>query len=439
MRVSAFVLMSLTALPFASRAFVSEISEIANSISEVNSMVEEATGIDIQGVMDADITSVAGEVGLDSYAGDIAAVSSTAVNLAGSVEVVPQTPDPWTVVDELQYAVETDLADIGETLKCMEYNFIGVCFSWRMTWKGPRFYTNSIVEHYVRDTHIEVRDGLARNGMDDKTVTDFFAGGIISDVLPVLDVLDIPLSGEGVFNPSLIKRVGADQPTRYRDGHRYLTREVLVMGNGIDGQMHQSVLGGVIGLFGWCNSPNMPMIPYYSSLLDSFSWRYMPTVETLLYAPYSLKNFSTADIGDDFAHTFPRQNRVYTASKYKAAAVAATRGLHIAASNEAIFSGMAGLHVHVPMGQYSPGSWTRSFYKTKQNTKSFKFEMFYPYKGERCTDFKESKNFLLDERELKFNSGNSYGSAGYKAYRPFRCCRKRGRHIADITVIPPML
>ncbi|EGQ9284595.1 hypothetical protein F7U66_01810 [Vibrio parahaemolyticus] len=438
MRYTRLMFMLAVLLPVSSHAFIDGIGDIVDSAGKVGSIAKDVADMDLSGAIDGDMSSLVGDVDLGVF--NDPNLHNQVGNVVGVANVTKEVPPPWSVVDELGYTFEHDFADFANTLDCLEYQFIGICFSWRMTWRGPRFYTNTIVEHYVRDTHIEVRDSVAREGMDEKTVTDIFSGGIVSEVLPMMDFFDIPLSGESKFSPSSLKKNGSDQATRYRDGHSYKTREVLVMGNGIDGQIHQSTLGGIIGLFGWCNSPNMPLVPYYSSLLDSFSWRYMPIVETLLYGPYSAATFSMADIGDDFGHTFPRHNRVYTPSNFKAAVVAATRGMHIAASNETIFNGMAGLHVHAPMGQYSPGSWTRSFYKTKQNTKSLKLEMFYPHQeGERCTDYGSSKSFLNDPRELKFNDGNSHASAGFKGYRPFRCCRRRGNHISDIVVVPPKL
>ncbi|MGR5448569.1 hypothetical protein ACP3V3_02050 [Vibrio sp. PNB22_3_1] len=388
----------------------------------------------------ADPSAIAAASGLDHSDGALA--SGVGVSSAA-------TSDPHTIIDEFTYAFTTDL-NFVETLDCSEWQWIGICFSWRMTWTGPRFYTNQIVENYSRDTHIEVRSSqiseenlnkivlpVPGEVLDERSPTDYMVGGIPTQITGMTGTLGAGLSNWSNFSENDIRYRGVDSGNISRDGHDYLFREALVMGNP-ESAFYDLVVGHVFNAIGWCRSRNFPSVPYYSSVTDFLSWRYMPTTETLFAAPYYAQH-GLADIGDSFASIMPRTARVYTSSPFKAAVVTAARGMHIAASNESLYSGAAGLHVVAPMSSYASGSWTSNFYKTKQDHAAFKLEMIYPFQGEKCTRYKEESSFLSDERDLRFQEGNDYHSAAFKGYRPLRCCRRQGNHIADITVFSPKL
>ncbi|MCY9872974.1 hypothetical protein [Vibrio barjaei] len=407
-------------------------------------------------------------IGPAAVEGAMKSMQADAVNMVkvGTLQQVDQKA-PYNIIDEMSYAVLSDIPmGITAVFDCAQYKILGICWSVRWTWYGPKFATNIISENYTRDTHIEVRDSkvelrsisvasiiptmrvdhTASSGA--KAPTGALVGGITTLALTTIE--------DGMLTPltEMISFVGGSganwaaggvskSMTQTYDQKRspYLTREVMVTGN-IEGVMYDFVVGHVFNMFGWCRSPNLPAVPYYYSPMDWFSWKWMPTSETFLSALYYVSN-GLDDIGG-FGSVMPRTGRIQTADNRHASIIAAARGFHITTGNKTALgvpmTALAGLHVAAPMGHYSPGSWTSGFYTIKKGFDNIKMEMIWPQQENKCKNWSHDETGSVTSRaNVDFMDENPYASAAFKGYRPFRCCRRWGNHIADITWMSPAL
>ncbi|QFT13414.1 TraU family protein [Vibrio sp. THAF190c] len=411
------------------------------------------------------IQQMQGAVDTASSIGDMAqgamAIGSLAVGGGGVMgitainQAVGNTQrDPWTILDEFYYSWQNDLVNIPQLLDCIEYSIVGSCLSVRWTFWGPKFTFGLAVEHFVRDTHVEVvaqAPSIEPLEFVEKSVYPS-SSGIAEDMFIMYPYTwkFSRYSGSGLIGmigrgiDSLLENTpGA---TSQSQENRFLYRDVQVSGN-VEKGMHTSIASGFLGWAGYCNVPTAGGAVYYNSTLDLFSWRWLATSEVVLTALYQAHHLSWNDIGNNYGSTMPRSGYINTPNPFKASVVAAIRGTSIAAENRAQYSGVVGLHVYVPLPQYGAGSFTGGQYRTPQDAQSFKMDMVYPYKQKRCTRyeggagryvFDPAQATLDDVRTAKFNNNNPHGSAIFKLYRPFRCCKKNGSKVYSVVSPGPI-
>ncbi|MFC5079625.1 TraU protein [Vibrio thalassae] len=423
---------------------VSEISkgiDLAESFSNWKSAAMSTLGLSQQGI------------GGTSKAPDAVNDDGSFLNSLGGITDKLEQRDAWTLTEEYTYSLEHDYGDFGALFNCMEYSIVGYCLSVRWTWLGPVFTPGIAVEHFVRDVHTEVvpqspPDPLT--SVPDDTVLPSSNSAVedIAMMYPYMWKLNRTLGSSlltQAIPDGLTDAVGQTVATRKTN---YLYNDALVSGN-IERNMFDAVAGAFIGVVGYCNSPTLPGVSYFSSSLDQFSWRWLATSETILLGLYQAKYLAWNDIGRGYGSTMPRVGYVDTINRWHASITSAIRATSIAAENRALFSGLAGLHIYVPLPQYASSSFTGSNYQTPQDVKSFKIDMVYPYKGERCTRYNTNdRNALMpltlseqmeeDKLTAKFSEKNGNNAAIYKIYRPFRCCRKSGSKVFDVVSPGPI-
>lgn len=356
---------------------------------------------------------------------------------SGNPDQFNSQKEPWSTLDEFSH-VSGDLS--GDVMSCLEYKVVGMCFSYRITMFGVNFYENFVVEHYSRDTHVEVSKRLPKLDKfqltvepDENAPTDSYVGAMINNTTTALwkplNYDDSGLSSNGVVDA--LEMGSSEMTDDYKEGHSYTYSDAMVMGNP-ELTMFNSTVGNVFGTVGWCSSPNTPYFVYFHSAMDQFSWRWLATTETVMLGLYAAQSLSWNGLGSGFGSTMPRSGYVVNPSRFKSSVVTALRATSVAAENRAQFSGLLGAHMFFPMNEYATSSWTRSEYRTPHNAEFFKLDMIYPFEGERCTRYKNlsfNDELTLDKQ---FNEGNKAQSAAFKVYRPFRCCKRKGNHIATV-------
>lgn len=344
---------------------------------------------------------------------------------------------PWSAVQEFSH-FSTDLS--GDVMNCIEYKVVGMCFSYRITLFGIIFYENFVVEHYTRDTHVEITKRLPMaDGItdaikaDENASTDVTVGAMVNNATTSL-WKRLNYDGSGLSSNGVVDalKMGSSELTdEYSEGHNYTYSDAMVMGNP-ELTMFNSTVGSVFGTVGWCDSKNTPYFMYFHSAMDQFSWRWLATTESVLLGLYSGQDFAWNGIGSSFGSTMPRSGYVVSPSRFKSSVVTALRATSIVAENRPQYSGIAGAHLYFPMNEFASNSWTKPQYKTPQNTGFFKMEMVYPFKGKKCTRY---KNLSFDDElnlDKQFNKGNKAQSAAFKIYRPIRCCKRKAKYITTV-------
>ncbi|MDF9399121.1 hypothetical protein [Vibrio sp. 1180_3] len=414
---------------------VSQSIDIASSLGEWKDMAQSVMGLTQQGA-----NGKASTPKLETQDGSMN-------SLQGGIADNLKQRDAWNLGDEYSYAFENDYGDLGTLMDCMEYSVVGSCLSVRWTMFGPKYTFALAVEHFVRDVHAEV---IPQAPTED--ITNVPSNTVLpssndteSDVAmmyPYMWKINRALGSSlltDAISSVLEDAEGQTVPTKKT---RYLYSDVQVSGN-IERQFFDAIGGSLIGLVGYCKSPTIPALTYFNSSLDQFSWRWLATSEVILMGLYQSKYLEWNDIGRGYGSTMPRTGYVESVDRFRTSVVSAIRGTNIAAENRATFSGLAGLHIFNPLPQYASSSFTGPQYQTPQDAKSFKLDMVYPYKGERCTRYNANEAWykgalshqaLIEEDELtaKFSEQNGNKAAIFKIYRPFRCCRKNGNKVFDV-------
>lgn len=413
----------------------------------------------------SELESIQNSADMASSIGDMAkgamAIGSIAVSGGGimGITAVNETigldqREPWGIDDEYSYALLNDLGKLPELFSCLEYSIVGSCLSVRWTMFGPKFTYALAVEHFVRDTHVEV---VAQAPSIEPF--EFVEGSVYPSSSGVIQDMAMMYPYTWKFSryagSGLIGMIGrgidavlenAPGATAQSAENRFLYRDVQVSGN-MEMGMHTSIAKAFLGWAGYCDIPTMNGAVYYNSTLDLFSWRWLATSEVILTALYQVHHLAWDDIGNKFGSTMPRSGYINTPNPFKASVVAAIRGTSIAAENRAQYLGVVGLHVYVPLPEYASRSFTGGQYRTPQDAQSFKLDMVYPYQQKRCTRYEGSAGrFAFDPaqaavddiRTAKFSNNNPYGSAIFKIMRPFRCCKKNGNKVYSIVFPGPI-
>jgi hypothetical protein len=423
------ILLFYTTVATASYPDLSQIGEIADAAETASTWADVADGISkVEGIVKAGMQGVG-------------------VITQGPGAILNTQREPWGAIDEYTYALRKDLLGLHELFNCIEYNIVGSCLSVRWTWLGPKFTHGFAVEHFVRDSHIEVIPNAPSIDPMEFVANSVFpsSNSLLEDITLVypytwkisrwLGTASLGIIGQG-FN-ALIE--AAPGQTTHNSNHQYLYRDVQVSGN-MEKVIHTSIASAFLSWAGYCNLPTIPGNVYFNSRLDLFSWRWMATSEVLLTGLYQAHHLAWMDIGNNYGSTMPRFGYIKTPSKFKASVVGAIRGASIAAENRMMYSGIAGLHIFQPLPQYATGSFTGGSYRTPQDAYSFKLDMVYPYEQNRCTRYEGNVPGMFDPvegqiddmRGALFNNNNPNSSAIFKLYRPVRCCKKRGNKVYSL-------
>lgn len=418
-------------------------------LSDLEAIKNSIANIDFGNITDS--ANSTNDIALQGASGEAAPIE-TAVDTgllaeiksaAGGITKELSQREPWSITDEYTYSLINDYGNLPKLIDCMDYSLVGSCLSVRWSWTGPKFTFSLAVEHYVRDLHVEVVPQAPTEGIFEvPSNTVLPSSNSVAEDLILVYPYTWKLArtiGSSVLTdglPSILE--DAEGQTVNTDNQQYLYSDVQVSGN-IERHFFDDIAGEFLAYFGYCHSPTIPGAVYYNSTLDQFSWRWLATTETVLTAIYQLKYMEWNDVGRSYGSTFPRTGYIESNDRFKTSIISAIRATNIAAENRSQFSGAAGLHIYTPLPSFAKKSFTESKYKTPQDAKSFKLDMIYPFKGERCTDYGANDGVAgslsvsnqIEDGKLfeQFTSSNPHNAAAFKLYRPFRCCKKRGSKV----------
>ncbi|PSU31791.1 TraU family protein [Photobacterium lutimaris] len=327
-----------------------------------------------------------------------------------------------------------DSVDASVRSNCYRYRFHGQCVSMK-TSLWPRIYTNTIAQNYVPDFVVEVTSRLPHSNessfgaSNNPTWIGSFmqeANAIVSTT--VIDPMFNVLAGAPRTDGAKLQTTHSH--TVHSSNSQYLYRDALVYSDPM-----YSVATSIVGMMaGYCRSPEPTYVPYFSSGMDTLSWRFLTTTETVLLGLYSAEYRSWNHVGSSFGSLMPRNGYHLSSNQFETAVTTAYRAASIVNDQRGRYSGTLGLHVHNPARQYASGSWTRSEFRTLKDHRTMRLREIYPQvSGNTCRNYTGVSQSQKDSWNRAFNQNNSERSAGFKLYRPMICCRKQGnKHLENV-------
>ena len=291
-----------------------------------------------------------------------------------------------------------------QTLKavdsCLKWKIIGTCTWLHCDLFGCRVRVSMKIGHYRPDLVVSVYPTIESHPWREvktvvKTAFDQIKGTLPDDLRGVI---------EG----------NALEP-----GHssKHLSRNLRFFESDVIGHPLPDLPASYADYF--CTSQTIPLVPYYSSLLDIIAWR-NPEFESLNLIDSTP---GRREIGRwplfTWGSVYPRCGWTNQPSPPKAAAVIAQR-----ASDIAINGGL--LRVRTPIGR-SAGHQKRwgppALRETNGSTG--KWQMIHPQKQSSCQAFGSNDLFSIsDWGGGKVDKKNAYLWA---LWRPYKCCARRGQ------------
>ncbi|MDN2483948.1 TraU family protein [Vibrio agarivorans] len=319
---------------------------------------------------------------------------------------------------------------------CHRYRMLGFCFSWR---PGliPRFYSYPVGQNRYPDQHVEVTANVPGDGESffsaaSNAPTDIFTGDLLQSGAAEFGRMT---NISGGYNSSATKlQTTPNQAEQTDKTNPYLFREVMIMGN-------PSLMPHPYSMMpGFCTGSTTPYIPYFHSALDHFSWRMLATTETVMLGTYMAEYGGTwNNVGRNFGGSvFPRMGFIEEHDQYRANVIAAFRAISIVNDTRSRYSGLAGFHVYKSVSPTASGSWgggDDSYYRMEHDHTTFRLRETYPEQASTCSDYTWSLS-EVERKSESFRRNNKDGSMALKVYRPYVCCRKRGRYLETVAASP---
>lgn len=240
---------------------------------------------------------------------------------------------------------------------CLHYQVVGVCFWLRCSATGCDVETTPKINQYLPDAVVSVYTQHNNNPwwfakhLEDPA---FYRAGQIE----MRHLIGFNLGA------------GGDEPDQTRRDINNKFHEVDIIGN--------PALAVIDHEPGMLPSTAIPFMPYYSSLLDAYAWRF-PGLER--FYPGSLIP-GLDDVGvmvlHDWAQLYPRNGYVNQPDDAKAGAVDAIRAA-------TIITALGQPHLYAPLSNHC-GSHCKA-YPAKANSKNTEFQMIYPDIQTQCMVF----------------------------------------------------
>ena len=295
-------------------------------------------------------------------------------------------------VQTVQKTADAASAAAKAIFSCMKWKIVGLCFWLHCSLKGCKVKTSLKVFNYAPEAYVTV----------------------------------LPYVGQGSFVSSSLDASGNIEARKGKAPRDHQTqRDAALFGHPLGASL--------IGLSGLgaglvCPSRAVPTFPYYKSPLDAAVWRGMVSIESL-YPAASIPGLR--EIGAwptaTWGNLFPRTGRVVQQEEPKAAAVIAQRvGDIVTRWNQP--------HVYVPLPAVRTGDFGMKYWDPpallENSAWTGTWQMFRPKVDTNCyvfgiDDSSGTKSWSDGRR-------SEDGAYAFNLWRPYRCCKKRGKFLFDI-------
>lgn len=272
--------------------------------------------------------------------------------------------------------------------ECLDYEVIGICVWLHCSTFGCTIRTSIRVKHYIPELVVSSYENTGDN----------------------------PWTEIAMLSPPLGDALGGGS-SDVRVAHEHVnTRFKNTDAIGHPGGAFYDFISN----FGWsCDSPSVPFKPYFLSTLDALAWR--SGIPEMAY-PEALipgrREMGTP--GDLWSPIYPRSGFVSQTHDYKTAATTTQRAADIVTRR-------GQPHVYLPLrsggGGGNSGRWPPDPVM-EGDPDTHKWQRLEPDKTMSCSIFPDGgeNNLLRDP-----------GDYAWTLWRPYRCCKKRGKKLLFFT------
>ncbi len=279
-------------------------------------------------------------------------------------------------------APQATVSALAAAPRCLHWRVVGLCFWLHCTIKGCKVKVSVKVSNYAPDAF----------------TTSFTSDFLLTDA---------------AGNIEARKRPGEPRDHQiFRDADLY--------GHPLAGARF---LGGLI-----CSSRTVPLFPYFQSTLDSPVWRSFVPVESLYPAAWipGLREIGKFPF-NTWGSVYPRTGRVVQQEEPKAGAVIAQRVGDIGTRRWQP-------HVYIPLKAVkSPADGMKYWFPgplKEGDSRTGMWQMFHPRVDRSCYTFGANDSLKLSSWSDGRRSGD--GEYAFNLWRPYSCCRRRGRFLFSI-------
>lgn len=297
------------------------------------------------------------------------------------------------------------------SLACMQYRVVGICF-W---YKKHKIKTSLKVGHYNPDLVVSAYTGIGDNPWTEASAV--YGTAQSAGAAAIFSALT------GVFVGGGMDRIHGAGTTNNKTHKDLIFKEVDAIGHPATALALIGSIGGYI-----CPSQTYPFYPYMLSALDAFSWRLgLPEMiypQALIPGMREIGSFPL----NTWGAVYPRSGFVTQTSPSKAAAVIAQRaGDIVTRSGQPHVYTYVGAGPHLSYGRMKV--WPPSSLK-EMDEKSGTWQMLVPNKESSCGTF--GSNDLASLAGWGGGKVSATGGYAWNLWRPYKCCRDRGRFLFDI-------
>ncbi|MBY8168138.1 TIGR03756 family integrating conjugative element protein [Vibrio fluvialis] len=300
-------------------------------------------------------------------------------------------------------------------VSCIDWQVTGTCLWLRCTMTGCSVETSIKVRHYLPEAVVQVYASPEDAPWQEMA--------FITDSLSLDQV--------GGYTNSVRSVAGNDRRTHAKLVHK----ESSVIGS--PGLIPVSEFLGSMEYF--CKSTVTPFMPYYSSGIDQYSWKY-PYADFLQPGTFipGMNEVGEREDGESrnflfsgrFGNVYPRIGALVQTDDYRAAAVMAQRTADIVTDPYSmhLYNYLGRRPNQGGQGEWPPGKieeWT---------SKEGKWQMLTPYLDSSCHIFGESStrqsNYGVEDPYSHRRSDN--GAYSLHLWRPTSCCARKGQTLIGV-------
>lgn len=302
-------------------------------------------------------------------------------------------------------ALETELSEIyaaGMDLTCIDWKPTGMCIWLYVNWPVVSIRYSTLVEFYSPDALTEVYHKQSNTPLLSGKLQNSVSNTLGSATAGSLGGLPLKLENN------------SSSTEGFRSAH--------LMGNPML-SLHNSVLGGVLGNVGYCESPVNPLQTYYHSDLDWFEWR-AGFIEALLYFPNMLKR--VYDGSAMWGSLYPRVGwGTNNSSPFISAAITSLRAANIVSGYDSFSSN----HIQVPMPDENPRFYYPPNTQPKVDIENGKWKALWPAPTDSCSVLPISGITSEIGTNEPYVQNRNYV---FMLWRKYTCCKRKGQKLISI-------
>lgn len=312
---------------------------------------------------------------------------------------------PAPTVPRADSFTTAEVVEATAAVDCLDWKIVGICLKLKCGFFGCRIKAYPWVEHRIPDLVVSSYNEPGETPwLEARTLYGQPLAAAADAVART--TAGVPLGGG---HSDVTRPGGTHEPGSAQSGRNLRFKEVMIVGNPATVAFRQWLTGGAVPVA--CSTSVTPMALYFSSEVDSASWRtgIAEQLYPATWAPWArpIGRFPQGMWGK----VYPRQGHVQQYHDVLAGAVAAQRAVDVATR-----AGQPHLYLRVPG-------------ISESDEKSDRWQMIHPRSEKQCNTFGEDREYFRDRENV---SGPGEGGYGWVYWPLHDCCPGSGKTIARI-------